>query len=166
MAMTLRNLGMLARSQGLYARAANHFRESLDCAESLGQHGHPYARALCHLGRTLHLAVDTGEADRLLREALQVIGEIRQAVNALADGLEWLAAVEASSGRLVKAVRLLGAADAIWRASGGARYAPDLSAYENDLGSVRTRFDEDVFKAEWAARLGMRPHEALAYAFD
>jgi tetratricopeptide (TPR) repeat protein len=165
-AMTLRNLGMVARSQGEYERAAHLFRESIAIAESLGQHGYHYARALCHLGRTLYLAGAVDHAQTCLREGLHVIAETGQAGNVLADGLEWLGAVVAANDHTARAVRLFGAADAQWRASGGTRYAPDQSAYERDFAPLRERLDERAFEHAWAVGLGMRADEAIAYALE
>src|SRR5437016_5200609 len=105
---------MVARSQGDYDRATRLFRESVTVAESLRQRGYHYARALCHLGRTLYLADDVDQAFTCLTEALRVIAETRQAGNVLADGLEWLGAVLAANGHAARSVRLFGAADTQW----------------------------------------------------
>ena len=67
----LRDLGMVARSQGDYVRAAEYFRESVMQARlGMPTGGYNEARSLCHLGRTVFLQGDVAQAKQLFSDAL------------------------------------------------------------------------------------------------
>jgi pimeloyl-ACP methyl ester carboxylesterase len=85
---------------------------------------------------------------------------------ALADCLDWQAALEAEQGDLARAVRLFGAADTHWRSSGAHRYAPDEAAYAQDVAAVRAALNEQAFAAGWAEGAAMLPAQAIAYALQ
>jgi hypothetical protein len=85
---------------------------------------------------------------------------------ALADSLDWQAALEAMQGDLGRAVRLFGAADRHWRTSGAHRYAPEEAAYELDLAHVRAALGEQAFAVGWAEGAAMTHQEAMAYALQ
>jgi tetratricopeptide (TPR) repeat protein len=164
-AMSLRNLGVIARSQGHYPRAAARFQEAAAEARSLGwSRGYPYTRAVAHLGRVRYLQGNCQSASRLLKQALGCVREADLAGHTLADCLDWLAAVEGALGRPTRAAQLFGAAEAQWRASGAVRYAPERAAYERDLVAVRAVLPQAVFAAAWARGRSLSHHEAIAYA--
>jgi hypothetical protein len=83
---------------------------------------------------------------------------------ALADCLDWQAAVEIEKGDLSRAVRLFGAADAHWRAAGAQRYKPDEGAYARDVEVLRAAMDEHAFAAGWTAGAEVAADQAIAYA--
>ncbi|MBV9546038.1 MAG: tetratricopeptide repeat protein, partial [Chloroflexi bacterium] len=164
-AVSLRNLGMIARSQGQYARAEALFSEA--AAQSLPAgwyHGYSLARSLSCLGRVAYLQHDVPRARALFQQTFEVIREFRLTGQALADCLDWQAALETTEGDLARAVRLFGAADHHWRASGAHRYAPDEDAYQRDLANVRAVVDEQDFATGWAEGEAMPPEHAIAYA--
>jgi hypothetical protein len=101
-----------------------------------------------------------------LGQAFEVIRESRLGGQPLADGLDWLAAIEGAVGEPGRAARLFGAADVQWQASGAVRYASDQPGYDRDVASVRAKLDEDVFAAAWAQGHVMNAHEAIAYALE
>jgi hypothetical protein len=87
--MTLRYLGMLARTDGDYAAAADYFRESVILAsQSIATGDYNEARGMGNLGRALFLKRDIEEAKRL----------------------DWLAAAVDRCDRPYAAVVLFGAA--------------------------------------------------------
>jgi hypothetical protein len=165
--MTLRNLGMVARSQGEYARAADLFGASVVHARAMGlRDSYSVARALCHLGRAEFLHGDSEQAHRHFREGLLVMRDVTLAGHTLADCLDWLAAAKGDAGQPVDAARLFGAADAQWRASGAIRYAPERRAYAADLLRVRDQLDANTFEAAWAEGSAMTAEQAVDYALE
>jgi hypothetical protein len=61
---------------------------------------------------------------------------------------------------------LFGAAEAQWRASGGARFAPDRTAYERDVADVRAQLDDSAFVAAWDTGQAMSADQMFAYALQ
>lgn len=164
-AISLRNLGLIARSHGQYARAEALFREAAAQALPPGWfRGYSMARSLSCLGRLACLQHDLSRARALFQRAFEVIRQVGVTGQALADCLDWQAALEAQEGEMARAVRLFGAADRHWRTSGAHRYAPDEAAYARDLAAVRAALDEQAFAAGWAEGAAMLPEQAIAYA--
>jgi hypothetical protein len=97
---------------------------------------------------------------------LEVICQARVTGQALADCLDWQAALEAMQGDFVRAVRLFGAADNHWRTSGAHRYVPDEAMYERDLAMIRAVLAEEAFAAGWAEGAAMLPEQAITYALQ
>jgi tetratricopeptide (TPR) repeat protein len=160
----LRSLGMVARSRGEYARAAEYFQQSIDRAQLSG--GYNVARSLSHLGRTLFLSGDRAGARRTFQKALQVMQTERIAGHSYADCLDWVAALVDEDGRPRDAAVLFGAADAQWQASGAVRYAPDRAAYAADLARVQSKLNEDEFATGWREGHGLDREHVLTYALE
>jgi predicted ATPase/transcriptional regulator with XRE-family HTH domain len=164
-AISLRNLGLVARSQGQHARAEALFGEAAGQALAPGWYrGYSLARSLSCLGRVAALQHDLPRATTLLRHAFEVIREAGVMGQALADCLDWQAALEAHQGRLGRAVRLFGAAETHWWTSGARRYLPDEPAYAHDVADVRAALDAKTLAAQWAEGAAMDAEQAIAYA--
>src|SRR6266851_3899331 len=162
---TLRNLGIVARSEGGYERAAEYFRESVRrglVASSSG--GYLAARGLSHLARTQFLQGDIREARRWFGEALQIMSADRLAGHSLADCLDWLAAVADADGRPRNAAVLFGAADAQWQASGAIRYAPERARYAAEVVKVQAKLSAAEFASAWADGQAMGRERAVDFA--
>ena len=162
----LRALGMVARGQGDYTRAAECFRESIGMRLDGAGGGYNAARGLCHLGRTVSLQGDVVQAKQIFHEALGIMLTDRLAGHSLADCLDWLAAVADADGRPHEAAVLFGAAEAQWQASGGIRYAPERAAYAADLARVRSKLRADELDAAWAEGYAMSRERAVSYALE
>jgi tetratricopeptide (TPR) repeat protein len=163
--MTLRNLGMVARGNGDYARAADYFQESVDRArQSIATGGYNEARGTELLGRALFLKGDIDQAKRLFGEALGIIAAERLAGHTLPDCLDWLAAAVDRGGQPYEAAVLFGAADTQWRVSSAVRYTLERAAYAADLASVEAKLTPADFASAWAAGQSMSRQEAVDYA--
>ena len=164
-AMTLRNLGLIARAQEDYERAAELFRRSVEFSR-IDAHGDDYgvARGLCHLGRALSLQGDLGGALEYLSDGLQRTQTGRLAGHTLADCLDWVAAIASVQGHPLQAARLFGAADAQWRASGAVRYAPERPTYEREVAAARALVHPEAFTTAWTEGLSMSREQAIALA--
>jgi len=164
-AISLRNLALIARSQGQYARAEVLLTQAAEQELPPGWfRGYSVARSLSCLGRVACLQHDLARARALFRQALEMIRQAGVTGQALADCLDWQAALEAEEGDRARAVHLFGAADTHWRTSGAHRYAPDEAAYTRDVDEVRAALDDQDFAAGWAEGAAMRPEQAIAYA--
>jgi predicted ATPase/transcriptional regulator with XRE-family HTH domain/Tfp pilus assembly protein PilF len=164
-AISLRNLGLIERSQGHYSQAAEWFRQAANVSLPEGWfRAYSVARSLSCLGRVAYLQHDLPGARLLFRESLETMRQAGVTGQALADSLDWQAALEAQHGQSVRAVRLFGAADQQWRAAGAHRYAPDQPAYERDLTSAQQALDDQVCAAEWAIGAALSAAQATALA--
>jgi tetratricopeptide (TPR) repeat protein len=166
-AISLRNLGLVARSQGQYAHAEALFGEA--AAQPLAPgwlRGYSLARSLSCLGRVASLQHEVPRATELLRQAFEVIRQAHTRGQALADCLDWQAAIETQQGNFGRAVRLFAAADTHWRTSGTHRYLPDDAAYERDLATVRGSMDQQAFASGWAEGAALEPVQAIAFALQ
>jgi predicted ATPase/transcriptional regulator with XRE-family HTH domain len=164
-AISLRNLGLVARSTGEYPAAAEWFTQAANVHLPEGWfRGYSVARSVSCLGRVAYLQHDLSTARTLFRQALEGMRQAAVTGQALADCLEWQAALEAEQGKLARAIRLFGAGDAHWRASGAHRFAPDEAAYALDVTNVRRSLDEQTVATEWAAGAAMSPAQAIAFA--
>jgi tetratricopeptide (TPR) repeat protein len=164
-AISLRNLGLVARSRGEYTAAAEWFRQAANVHLPEGWfRGYSVARSVSCLGRAAYLQHDLFTARTLFSQALEGMRQADVTGQALADCLDWQAALEAEQGEFVRAIRLFGAGDAHWRASGAHRFAPDEPAYALDVTNVRRSLDEQTYAAEWATGAAMSPVQAIAFA--
>ncbi len=167
-ATTLRNLGVITRWQGQYARAVAFLRESVAeaRAQPVGAYHRAYnvARSAAQLGRTAYLQGDAALARAAFREALDMISEARLADHTLADFLDWLAALDGAFGQPTRAAKLLGAADARWRPSGAVRFTPDRPVYERDVAALRAVLHEQAFVDAWVEGQALGWEQAVALA--
>jgi DNA-binding CsgD family transcriptional regulator len=111
-------------------------------------------------------ASDHEHARGLLEEGLKLSAEAGDETN-VAYCLEGLAASAALEGRVVRAARLWGAAEALLEAIEVTAYihTPDRSLYRSQLTAARARLDDEAaWEAAWAQGRAMTPEEATRYA--
>ncbi|MDQ3974304.1 MAG: LuxR C-terminal-related transcriptional regulator [Actinomycetota bacterium] len=108
---------------------------------------------------------DGGRAGRLLGEALARAAEVGDQTN-VAYCLDGLAAVAGEQGRLARAGRLWGAAEALLEQIEAAAYvyAPDRVLCRDRVAPARLRLGVEAFEAAWAQGRAMTPGQAVAYA--
>jgi tetratricopeptide (TPR) repeat protein len=166
-AIVLRSLGLIARAQGQYARAEVLFADAMAQPLPAGWfRDYSLARSISCLGRVAFLQNEPSRARALLGQALDVIRQARVTGQALADCLDWQAALEFQDGDSVRAVRLFGAADSHWRSSGAHRYAPEEGAHAHDVAAVRAAVDHQTFAGAWSEGAAMSVQQAIAYALE
>jgi predicted ATPase/class 3 adenylate cyclase len=161
----LRDLALIARARQDYARAAALLTESVAQARAAGHESY-VASGLAHLGRVAYLQGHPDRAAALLAEQVAAFRGNAAFSHMWANLLEWLAAVAGAQGRPERAARLFGAAAALRRRTGTARYAPDRPAYERDLAATRGQIAAAAFAARWAEGEAMSLEEAAAYALE
>jgi non-specific serine/threonine protein kinase len=164
--LVLNQLGTLARLRGEPERAVDYLSESLMLGRGLerpGDRGHVIGRALIQLGRTLAERGDHEAAMAVFRDALAG-GEAILMGPTLGQLLDWTAASFGATGEPLRAARLFGAADAVWRTSGTVRNPFDDVAYERDLRNVQAQLDDVAFAAALSEGNAMSAADAIAHA--
>jgi DNA-binding SARP family transcriptional activator len=103
----------------------------------------------------------------LLEEGALIARELRGRLGGAYYGLG-LGKVSALRGRLVRAARLWGAAEALREQMGMLLSQFDLahSGYERDLAAVISALDESTFDTAWAEGRAMSPEQVFEYTLD
>jgi hypothetical protein len=160
-------LGGVAYVQGNYQRAGIYYEERLEIVRAFGEKTR-IAKSLTGLG---YISLHHGrwrEAQTRFAESLTLLGESgdpRKIAPCLA-GEAWLAEVK---GRPVRASRLLGAAEALLRASEMHLPAELQADYDRIIADARAHLDEAAFHAAWSEGQAMVAEDwkrAVAYALE
>ena len=157
-------LGDLARTMGDYQAAAGLFEESQVCLHEAGD------RSLllivqCNAG---WVALALGEVDRAMDLHLQVVrqahhlGAVRTVAHAL-DGVASVLVRSQQSDRMQRAVKLMGAAEAVRERSGILLELVDRSDFDFCLSTARSTLEERVFLTMWADGQAMTLNQVVAY---
>jgi predicted ATPase len=158
----LNNLGELARVQSDYDRAGAYYQESETLLRNMGDKG-DLARLIHSLGYVARHQGDTRRADTQFRQSLAMFRTLGNQ-RGIAECLAGLAGLESEGGRLERATRLLGAAQALLNASGAAWWPADRVEVESSRAAMRANLDEDAFAAAWGAGETMSLEGAITYA--
>jgi tetratricopeptide (TPR) repeat protein len=163
-AYSLINLGIVAREQGDAARARALQEESLTLFRELDDRRN-IAYTLTNLG---NLACDQGDFARatlLHQESLALHRELGDK-EGIATNLEGMARVATAPDTapevLVRAARLLGAADALREAIGMPLPPNDRQSYERTTAATRAAVGEHAWAAAWAEGEGMQLEQVIA----
>ena len=108
-----------------------------------------------------------GRPARLFEEGLTLSAEVGEATN-VAYCLEGLATIAASEGRLERAARLWGAAEAIFQAIEVVAYpyATDRSLRDHQVATARERLNQETWTRAWAQGREMTTEQAIEYALE
>jgi predicted ATPase/DNA-binding CsgD family transcriptional regulator len=159
----LNSLGELMRIRGEYAQARVLYEESVAVRQQNDLRVDP--AQFVNLGAVMrHLGDDRG-AWKLYEDALQGGRELGQK-QAVAYGLMGLAGLLGERGQPERAVRLLGAAEAMLENIGFHIEPVDRPDHERDVATMRAQLDGAKFEAAWAGGQAMMLEEAVAYALD
>jgi hypothetical protein len=106
-------------------------------------------------------------ARQLFEEGLTLSSEAGNEIN-VTHCLEGLAAIAGAEGRIVRAARLWGAAEALLEQTGvgASPYAPDRSLYQSQVGAARSQLDEASWTRAWAEGQAMSREQAVEYALE
>jgi predicted ATPase/DNA-binding XRE family transcriptional regulator len=161
-AATLLMIGHVARAEGDESRAASCYDESLVLAQAIGaelliatvRHNQAYIALHQH---------DTARATAYLLESLAIsraMGSEGQAAWSLAT----LGGVAAAQCQAQRAARLLGVAEACFKAINQWVGETERAEHESYIAVARAQLGEDAFRAAWAAGQAMTLEQAIAYA--
>ena len=160
-AHSLYNLGDVALRQSDYETARALLQESLDLYR---EERHAY---LIHaLGALGHVERETGnyvQATHLYRESLRLRREIGD-VLLIACSLEDFAGLAGRQGQSVRAVQLLGAAEALGVTLGRTLPVGMAAEYERTVATARADMGAEAFAAAWAEGHAMTWEQAVALA--
>jgi predicted ATPase/DNA-binding CsgD family transcriptional regulator len=133
------------------------------CRETGDRHG--TSIALCTLARVAHAERDHEHARDLFKEGLTVSAELGNEADVV-HCLEGLASVDGTEGRVVRAARLWGAAEALLeKIEAVYAYVPDRSLHRSQV-AARSQLDEAAWTAAWTEGRAMDTEQAIEYALD
>ena len=160
----LAHLGMIYLDRGEDARATRLFEESLALS---WETGHKFAGcvSLYNLARVAQAQGYHERAAGLYAVGLTLALELGDKANA-AYCLEGLARVTGARGDHEGAARIFGAAEALLEAAGDPLYAhaQDRADYERAMDALRSRLNEEAFRAAWTEGRAMEMERAVGYA--
>jgi DNA-binding CsgD family transcriptional regulator len=112
------------------------------------------------------VAFAQGEPDQAERDAHDALACATEfgAQLGISDILECLAATASAVGRHQDAVRLFGAAHALWQRLDAVRFQVWDAGFEASIAALRSAMDDNDFDAAWAEGAAMSTEEAIAYA--
>jgi predicted ATPase/DNA-binding CsgD family transcriptional regulator len=163
-AQALTNIGELARAQQGLPRARDAYEEALKVARENGD-GLREAIVLIDLGLAAQYEGDAERARALFRQGLTLAVEIGHLVLKV-DALAYLAGATGALGRLKRAARLFGAAEAFYDAYGFSLQAGDLPEWKRSRASVCEQLDEATFNALCAEGKAMSLDEAITFSLE
>jgi predicted ATPase/class 3 adenylate cyclase/DNA-binding CsgD family transcriptional regulator len=141
-------------------------RTALDEARTVAAaFGNPWTSALAihRLGDVARAEGDIGAAEDLYHDAL-VIRQKRRFAPDIAETLEALASIAVKQESALEAARLYGAADALRRSLGLARFPVAQSEYDANLEQARLLAGDDAYDAAFAEGAALSVDEAVGYA--
>jgi tetratricopeptide (TPR) repeat protein len=162
--MALNGLGELARLDGDYERASKSYHKAIDIARGAGNQLYETI-ALGNLGYIAHQQGDYAQAEAILLQAMTNLLELEN-TRYLPQGLAMLAGPVAAQGYLEKAVRLLGASEALLESMGIMLQAGDQFEVERYVSAIQEQLDKKTFEAAWAEGRAMSLEQAISYAFE
>jgi tetratricopeptide (TPR) repeat protein len=159
---TLTNLGEVARTLGHYDEARIYYEESEALLRTSGDRG-DMARLVHNLG---YIALYEGDYVRAETQFGESLVMFRQLGNrrGIAESLAGLAGLRARQGQAKWGAEMLGAADTLLRATGGAWWPADRVEVERNREIIHSALSEVEFTAAWKAGQSMTLEQAITFA--
>jgi non-specific serine/threonine protein kinase len=164
LAITLNNLGDVARHLGSLDRAQEWFEEAvalfreLDARATLGQSLQGLASLQLKRGEYAQVA-------EVLRESLTIAGELKSPQN-VAFCLESFAQLAAAQAQMERAARLFGAAEGLREVSGALLSTGSRTALQPTVDAVHSGLTEDTWCSAQAEGRAMSLERAVEYALS
>ncbi len=162
LAHALTKLGLAAAARREYERAEALFSECLRMQRAAGDLGSTHY-SLMNLGAVAHRRGDYGLAITRFREALDRLDSMPNKT-ALAKILEDLGLTAAAVGDPLRAVRLLGAADALRRTLASPMFPSERADYDSDVAQIRGLLGDEAFDVQWRIGASVTLERALEEA--
>jgi tetratricopeptide (TPR) repeat protein len=156
----LNNLGEVARVQGDYARARHYYEESEALLRSMGDKG-DLARLEHNLGCVALHEGDLHKAAERFNASLKVFRTLGHK-RGIAECLASLAGLNAASGQMQPAARLLGAAEAMLASIAGAWWPADRGEINDTRAVLQASLGEAAYQTELTAGRAMTLDQVLA----
>jgi predicted ATPase len=161
LSFALNNLGEVARTQGQYDRARTYYEESEALLRSAGDKG-DLARLIHTLGYVAQYEGDTVRAEAQFRESLAMFRRLGNR-RGIAECLAGLAGLRARQGHPQWAATMLGAAESLLHATGGAWWPADRVEVERNREIIRSALDEAGFATAWEKGHALTLDQALLF---
>jgi len=163
-AFALSNLGEVARTQGQYDQARAFYQESERLLRASDEKG-DLARVIHTLGYVAQHEGDTARAEAQFWESLAMFRRLGNR-RGIAECLAGLAGLSGRPGRggAQWAATLLGAAETLLQAAGGAWWPADRVEVERNRELIRSALDDAAFAAAWEKGRGLTLDQALRFA--
>jgi predicted ATPase/transcriptional regulator with XRE-family HTH domain len=146
-AHALVRLGLVAAQQSRFERAERLFAECLHLHRELENTGGIFNATVNLAG----VALKRGQYDVALARLREALGAVEAFPNkaAIAATFESVAAALTGTGDPQRAVRILGAADALRRAIGSPVFPAELAEYEANIAALRNTLGAEAYDDEW-----------------
>ena len=154
----------MEQGRGNLERAESLLNESIVLLRDVGD-SWAMAQALTGLGRVAQARGDSRRAEALYKESLALYRDLGHKVG-VTGCLDDLANVAVSLAKASRAVRLLGATDAIRSVIGVTPTPVQLAARQRAIATVPAELGEQAFVAAWAEGQAMNLEQAIAYALE
>jgi tetratricopeptide (TPR) repeat protein len=157
----LNNLGEVARTQGKFDQARKYYEESEALLRNTGDSG-DLARFVHSLGYIAQHEEDFELAEAQFRKSLTMFRRLGNR-RGIAECLAGLAGLTARQGQTERGTILLGAAESILRATGGAWWPADRLEVEQNRGIMQYTLNPDEFSKAWQTGALMNLDQAIAF---
>jgi predicted ATPase len=164
LSFVLNNLGEVARVQGHYQEAYGYYKESAALLQATGDKG-DLARLIHTLGYIASHEGEDARAEERFRESLAMFRRLGNK-RGIAECIAGLASLRAKEGKPQIAAQMLGAAEALLRASGAAWWPADRVEVEKTRAVFQSELSKDEFMAAWTAGQEMTLEQALTLVSD
>jgi tetratricopeptide (TPR) repeat protein len=161
LSFVLNNLGEVARVQGNYELAYGYYKESEALLRATGDKG-DLARLIHTLGYIAEHRGDHHLAEAQFQESLAMFRKLGNK-RGIAECIAGLASLRTNQGNLSMAATMLGAAEALLRASGAAWWPADRVEIDKTWDSLQSGLDENEFQAAWTAGQSMTLEQAISF---
>ena len=164
LSFVLNNLGEVARVQGNYQEAYGYYKESEDLLRTTGDKG-DLARLVHTLGYIAAHVDDDTLAEAQFRESLAMFRRLGNK-RGIAECIAGLASLRAKQGKPQVGAQMLGAAEALLGATGGAWWPADRLEVEKTRSIVQSELSQDEFTVSWSAGQRMSLEQAISFVSD
>jgi predicted ATPase/DNA-binding CsgD family transcriptional regulator len=158
-------MGELRRAEGDDDGAQAVYEECLRLAGETGEVRRE-SMMLSNLGFIAMHREKISEAKQLFSQALTKSRQLGHDKRLIVTDVLLLAGAIAANGELERAVRLFGAADALFKPAGVGLSPSDQPEHERVLAAVRDQLDDDTFQACWDEGRTLTLEQAAAYALE
>jgi predicted ATPase/class 3 adenylate cyclase len=161
----LNRLGYMAFVQGDNDTARALLDENIAMQRAMKSHNRMMTDSLSIRGQVAHDDGDYATARTNYREALSIRRDLRD-IFGVTYSLERIAALAASTGRIDRAARLWGAAEALRERVGSPLLPAEIGTYQAEVEDAREQYDPDAFDRAWADGRTMSTDAAVALALE
>ena len=162
LSFALNNLGEVARTLGQYDLARKYYEECEALLSSTGDRG-DMARFAHSLGYVAQSEGDYPRAEIQFRKSLTMFRQLGNR-RGMAECMAGLAGLRARQGQTDWGATMLGAAETLLQATGGAWWPADRVEVERNRELIRSALNEAGLKAAHAKGQAMTLEQALAFA--